>query len=77
MSYVDGYVVPVKKDRIEDYRRIAAESSALFKEYGALAVVESLAFLKESIANRCRSTSSGMGSMRRATLTWHTCCATR
>jgi len=43
MSYVDGFVIPVKKDRIEDYRRIAQESSALFKEYGALAVVECVA----------------------------------
>jgi uncharacterized protein YbaA (DUF1428 family) len=43
MSYVDGFVIPVKKDRIEDYRRIAQESAVLFKEYGALAVVECVA----------------------------------
>jgi uncharacterized protein YbaA (DUF1428 family) len=43
MTYVDGFVIPVKKDRIEDYRRIAQESSALFKEYGALSVVECVA----------------------------------
>ena len=43
MTYVDGFVVPVKKDRIEDYRRIAQESAALFKEYGALSVVECVA----------------------------------
>lgn len=43
MSYVDGFVVPVKKDRIEDYRRIAEASAVLFKEYGALSVVECVA----------------------------------
>ena len=40
MPYVEGFVIPVKKDRIEDYRRFAQESSAYFKAYGALAVVE-------------------------------------
>lgn len=43
MTYVDGFVVPVKKDRLEDYRRIAQESAALFREYGALSVVECVA----------------------------------
>lgn len=43
MTYVDGFVIPVKKARIEDYRRIAQESAALFKEYGALSVVECVA----------------------------------
>ena len=40
MAYVDGFVIPMKKDRLEDYLRIAEASSALFKEYGALSVVE-------------------------------------
>ena len=43
MSYVEGFVIPVKKDRIEDYRRIAQESAALFKECGALSLVECVA----------------------------------
>ena len=36
MPYVEGFVIPVKKDRIEDYRRFAEHSAVLFKEYGAL-----------------------------------------
>lgn len=43
MTYVDGFVVPVKKERLEEYRRIAQESAVLFKEYGALNVVECVA----------------------------------
>ena len=43
MAYVDGFVIPVKKDRLDDYLRIAEESSVLFKEYGALSVVECVA----------------------------------
>jgi uncharacterized protein YbaA (DUF1428 family) len=43
MTYVDGYLVPVPSDRIEDYRRIADESAAVFREHGALAVVEAVA----------------------------------
>ena len=43
MTYVDGFVIPVKKDRLDDYRRIAQQSGALFREYGALNVVECVA----------------------------------
>jgi uncharacterized protein YbaA (DUF1428 family) len=43
MTYVDGFVIPVKRDRIEDYVRIAETSSVLFKEYGAISVVECVA----------------------------------
>lgn len=34
--YVDGFVIPVRKDRIEDYRRIAEQAAPIWKEYGAL-----------------------------------------
>jgi len=43
MSYVDGFVVPVPKDRIEDYKKLSRVSGAVWKEYGALAYVECLA----------------------------------
>ncbi|HEX2011312.1 MAG TPA: DUF1428 domain-containing protein [Roseateles sp.] len=36
--YIDGFVVPVPTDKREVYRRHAA--AAVFKEYGALSVVE-------------------------------------
>ena len=35
-TYVDGYVLPVPKDRIEDYRRLAERAATVWKEHGAL-----------------------------------------
>jgi uncharacterized protein YbaA (DUF1428 family) len=43
MSYVDGFVVPVKKNRIEDYRALAEKAGKLWKRHGALQYVECLA----------------------------------
>jgi uncharacterized protein YbaA (DUF1428 family) len=38
--YVDGFVVPVKTDRKEAYRRMAGEAAQVWKDHGAVAVVE-------------------------------------
>jgi uncharacterized protein YbaA (DUF1428 family) len=43
MDYVDGFIIAVKTDRIEDYKRIAETSAQVFKELGALTVVECVA----------------------------------
>jgi uncharacterized protein YbaA (DUF1428 family) len=40
MSYVDGFVVAVPKERIEDYKALARRAGEVWKEYGALAFVE-------------------------------------
>ena len=40
MSYVDGFVVPVPKEKIEDYKAMARKAGEVWKEYGALAFVE-------------------------------------
>jgi uncharacterized protein YbaA (DUF1428 family) len=40
MAYVDGFVVPVPKANKEAYRALAAKAAPIFKEYGALSVVE-------------------------------------
>jgi len=34
--YIDGFVIPVPKDRIEDYRRVAEQAARVWKEHGAL-----------------------------------------
>ena len=39
-SYVQGFVIPVPTDKREDYRRMAEEAWAMFRDYGALRVVE-------------------------------------
>ena len=40
MSYVDGFVVPVRNDNKEAYKKVALEASAVFKDHGAIKVVE-------------------------------------
>ena len=40
MPYVDGFVVPVPKEKIEAYKALARKAGDLWKEYGALSYVE-------------------------------------
>ncbi len=43
MAYVDGFVVPVPKKNIDDYRRIARKASKVWREHGALDYQECIA----------------------------------
>ena len=43
MRYVDGYVLPVPKKKLEAYRRMAQKAGKVFREHGALEVVECVA----------------------------------
>jgi uncharacterized protein YbaA (DUF1428 family) len=38
--YVDGFVIPIPKDKIETYRKIAEEAGKVWKEHGALEYYE-------------------------------------
>lgn len=40
MTYVDGFVVPVPKDKINEYRDLAAKAGKIWMEHGALAYKE-------------------------------------
>lgn len=40
MTYVDGFVAAVPTENKEAYRKLAEEAAAIFKEHGALKVVE-------------------------------------
>ena len=40
MSYIDGFVVPVPAGNKEAYRELAAKAAPIFREYGALRLVE-------------------------------------
>ena len=39
-AYVDGFVLPVQEDKREAYAEMAAKAAAIFREHGALRVVE-------------------------------------
>jgi uncharacterized protein YbaA (DUF1428 family) len=41
--YVDGFLLAVPKDRIEDYRKLAELAAVVWKEHGAVAYFEGLA----------------------------------
>jgi uncharacterized protein YbaA (DUF1428 family) len=43
MAYVDGFIVAVTKDRIDDYKALSALAGSVWKEYGALTYVECVA----------------------------------
>jgi len=43
MRYVDGFVIPVPKRKLEAYRRMAQKAGKVWREHGALEVVESVA----------------------------------
>jgi uncharacterized protein YbaA (DUF1428 family) len=39
-KYVDGFLLPVVRDKLEEYRAMAATASVVFREHGALEYVE-------------------------------------
>jgi uncharacterized protein YbaA (DUF1428 family) len=43
MPYVDGYIVPVPKKKLQEYRRMALKAGKIWREHGALAVRECVA----------------------------------
>ena len=43
MKYVDGFVVPVPKKKLNAYRQMALKASKIWKEYGALDYKECVA----------------------------------
>ena len=40
--YVDGYVIPVPKKNVKAYQRLARKAAFVFKDHGAVAVVEAV-----------------------------------
>ncbi len=43
MAYVDGFIVPVPKKNVDDYRRIARKAGKVWREHGALDYQECIA----------------------------------
>jgi uncharacterized protein YbaA (DUF1428 family) len=42
MAYVDGFVLPVTKAKLEAYKEMARRAEAIFREHGAISYVESI-----------------------------------
>jgi uncharacterized protein YbaA (DUF1428 family) len=42
MPYVDGFVLPIAKNKVASYRRLAAQASKVWKDHGALEFHESV-----------------------------------
>ncbi len=40
MNYVDGFVVPVPKKKLDAYRRMSSKAGKIWREHGALQYVE-------------------------------------
>ena len=43
MAYVDGFLVPVPKDKLDAYKALAKKGSEVWMEHGALSYVECVA----------------------------------
>ena len=41
-KYIDGFVLPLPKDKIEAYQNVAAKCGAIWKEHGALEYIEAV-----------------------------------
>ena len=41
-KYVDGFVLPIAKDKVEEYRAMAQKAGEIWKEYGALEYIEAV-----------------------------------
>ncbi len=43
MAYVDGFLVPVPRKRLDDYRKLARKASKVWMKHGALEYIECVA----------------------------------
>lgn len=42
MTYVDGYVLKIQKDKVDDYKKLAGAAGKIWMKYGALSYKECL-----------------------------------
>ena len=66
MAYVDGFLVPVPKSKLAEYRRMARMAGKVWKEHGALEFRECVADDLE--VEMCRSFKDGAGLKRGETV---------
>jgi uncharacterized protein YbaA (DUF1428 family) len=41
-KYVDGFVLPIRKESVENYRKLAQKAGEIWKEHGALEYFEAV-----------------------------------
>ena len=51
MNYVDGMVIPVPKDKLAEYKKIARRAGKVWMEHGALAYTECVADDGHAVSN--------------------------
>ena len=39
-KYVDGFLIPIPKDKVDEYKKLSQKISEIYKEYGALEYCE-------------------------------------
>jgi len=65
MAYVDGYLIPVRRDRKESYTAFSARVAAIYREHGALLVVacwmDGVTQGKRDLPRRRRARGAGRG----------------
>lgn len=43
LPYVDGFLIPIPKDKIDAYKAVAQKASTIWKDHGALEYIECIA----------------------------------
>lgn len=43
MAYVDGFIVPLPRSKVDDYKKMAEKAGAVWREHGALEFHENIA----------------------------------
>jgi len=48
--YIDGFVIPISRDHVDDYKKVAQAVAAIYKEHGA---IEYLEFIGDDMERKC------------------------
>lgn len=67
-KYIDGFVIPIHPDKIEDYQSIASRAGKIWKEHGAHEYIEAVGEDLAAHGPECRSATDVMGANSGETL---------
>lgn len=68
--YVDGFLLPIAKDKIPEYQQMASKAGAIWKEHGAIAYWECVGDDLETQDMTSFRTSAGCGENETVVLAW-------